>query len=249
MKKFILVFFLCISTLSSFAGWSPVGFAIREERDNNHSNHSTTNATSFTQFPHREDSVYGIRLALSSASNYRMYGGALSFYSNGGGERDGDGDVAGLQIATAFNFTQSAKAGVVQIALFHNQIKLRKKSQPYKSHLNKVIQIGVDNESENTLGIQAGLHNKAENTFGIQAGLYNDAKDLYGIQVGLLNIADDVVGIQTGFINVGVFVRGFQLGIFNIVDEIDGVQAGLFNISSSSNGGIFSIYPLIHISF
>ena len=225
---------LALSAVPSRAeGWSPLGFAIAQDRNGG-------------GIPDYDVAVYGLRLGLFTAANRRMYGigasaiGNTRVFSNNGDENDGD--VAGFQIAGVFNDAESARYGVWQISAAYNGIRSN----------GKFVQIaGLVNRADNDgSGVQiAGLGNGVGGDFyGLQiAGMLNlVGGDMNGVQIAALaNCCQGTMrGLQIACINFASTLEGVQIGAFNIVEkEASGIQIGAINGDSNL------VVPLLRITF
>jgi hypothetical protein len=225
---------LVLSAVPSRAdGWSPLGFAIAQDRNGG-------------SIPAYDVPVYGFRLGLFTAANRRMYGLGVSLIGNpcvlsNNGDAN-DGDVAGFQIAGVFNEAQSARYGAWQISGVVNLVHSDGKFVQIAGLLNRVEGDGS--------GVQiAGFGNGSDADFaGLQiAGVLNLVEgNMSGVQIaGVGNLVlGHMSGVQIGFCNWASSLDGIQIGAFNFVEkDFSGVQLGGLNADSNL------VLPLLRITF
>ena len=182
MKKslLILLFSLLISSTSTNAIVSPVGFSFISKGLHG-------------QFPPIDWSVYGMRFNVFGAEHKNVVGIDVGGY-NVTNELFG-----GMQLGL-FNYNKKTSYIVLgQIGLVNTNVG---------KTFALGGQLGIfanNNEGPATIiGIQAAIANLGKQTtiYGWQLGVYNRAFRVVGFQFGLVNYADNLHGFQVGLLNM-----------------------------------------------
>jgi hypothetical protein len=148
-----------------------------------------------------------------------------------------DGDLHGVQLATALN--NAGRLDGAQIAAGANLVRGGGHGVQIAAGTNVVLgdfrgwqnTAGVNVTTGRVQGVQmaAGL-NLADAAYGLQlAGGVNVAREVQGAQIAPLNFSQRATGLRLGVINVGQDTRGFQLGVINIAAHDDGESFAVLN--------------------
>ncbi|HEY4395172.1 MAG TPA: caspase family protein [Polyangia bacterium] len=149
-----------------------------------------------------------------------------------------DGDLHGLQLATAMN--NAGRIDGVQLAAGANLARGNGRGAQIAAGTNVVLgdlhgwqtAAGVNVATGAVHGVQsaAGL-NLADAAYGLQlAGGLNVAREVEGAQIAPINVSQHAGGLRLGVINVGRDTGGFQLGVINIAAHDDGESFAILNL-------------------